>query len=312
MRRFDQVTLPLEHEWEQSEGTDSARCRVVILTFNCEEIIGETLAQARRIDARPFVVDSFSTDRTIEILRDAGCECVQRRFDNYADQRNWAIREVAPRTKWQLHLDADEVMDDEAVTSVKAVVDGTPPSAARAYMLRRVDYFMGRRLRHSGLNPWHLRLFRSGDGACEDRLYDQHFVAPGPVGRLEGCMHDRNSLSLSEWTARHNRWSELEVAQLLREIPGHATAARVLRGRLFGDPRERARWMRKWYYRLPVGLRGVAYFVYRYFLRLGVLDGREGFYFSFLQAFWFRVLIDAKLHEARRVAEEPVSQRAEA
>ena len=279
----------------------STRCRVVVLTFNCEDIIQETLAQARKIDARPYVVDSFSSDHTVQRAQASGCELVQREFKNYAEQRNWAIAQMQPQAPWQLHLDADEVLDDAAVAAILAVLDAGERAPHDAYLLRRVDYFMGRQLRHSGVNPWHLRLFRSGHGACESRLYDQHFVATGPAARLAGCMHDKNAVSLADWTARHNRWSDLEVAEMLRGATDQPQAG-VLQGRLFGDPRERTRWLKRLYYRLPGGLRAVAYFTYRYLLRGGFLDGREGLYFALLQALWFRMLVDAKLFEARRQA----------
>ena len=288
-----------------------ARCRVAILSFNSESIIGETLAQAQKIDPRPFVVDSFSTDRTLAIIRAAGCELVQREFKNYAEQRNWAIAQLNPRSDWQLHLDADEVLDNAAVAAIRAVLQPGPPARRSAYLLRRSDYFMGRQLRHSGVNPWHLRLFRAGQGACERRLYDQHFVSPRPAGRLAGRMHDKNTLRLSDWTARHNRWSDLEVAEILGVGGDHGggggggEAEGLLRGRLFGDPRERARWLKHRYYRLPGGLRATAYFVYRYVFRLGFLDGREGLYFAFLQALWFRMLVDAKVFEARKSSGHP-------
>lgn len=269
---------------------------VAVLTFNCEGVIGETLAQARRLCARPFVVDSHSTDRTVEIARAAGCEVVQRPFKNYADQRNWAVAQLEGRAVWQLHLDADEVLDDTAVGEIARIV-ADPQAPHRAYMLRRIDYFMGRRLRFSGVNPWHLRLFRSGHGACENRLYDQHFVADAPAARLRGCMHDKNAVTLTDWTARHNRWSDLEAAELARTEP---EAEGVLRARLLGDPRERTRSLKRLYYRLPGGLRASVYFVYRYVLRGGFLDGREGFYFAALQAFWFRLLVDAKAFERRK------------
>jgi hypothetical protein len=279
------------------------RCRVVVLTFNCADIIAQTLAQARRIDPHPYVLDSFSSDHTAEQVG-SDAEWVQRAFKNYGDQRNWAIAQVAPDCDWQLHLDADEVLDDTAVAAILAVLEQGASAPHQAYLLRRVDYFMNRQLRHSGVNPWHLRLFRSGHGACENRLYDQHFVSDRPAGRLKGCMHDKNAVSLSDWTARHNRWSDLEVAELLK---GHqeGTAAGLLQGRLGGDPRERTRWLKGLYYRMPGGLRSTAYFFYRYVFRLGFLDGREGLYFAFLQALWFRLLVDAKMLEAQRAAGAP-------
>jgi glycosyltransferase involved in cell wall biosynthesis len=269
---------------------------VVVLTYNCEGIIGETLTQARKLCPRPFVVDSHSSDRTPEIVREHGCELVQRPFAGYAQQRNWAIEAVNARATWQLHLDADEVLDEVAIQEIQHII-GQPSASHEAYLIRRIDYFMGRQLRHSGVNPWHLRLFRSGHGACENRLYDQHFVADLPAGRLRGHMHDKNMLSLSEWTARHNRWSDLEAAEMALAA---APTEGVLEARLLGDPRERTRWLKSIYYAMPGGLRSLAYFLYRYVLRGGFLDGREGFYFAVLQAFWFRMLVDAKAFEARQ------------
>ena len=274
------------------------RCTAVILTFNCAAIIGETVAQARLAADEVFVVDSFSTDGTVERVRELGCTVVQRAFKHYADQRNWAIDQLADRGGWQLHLDADEVLDDEAVGAIRRVLADAAPGRPEAWLLRRVDYFMGRRLRFSGVNPWHLRLFRSGLGRCEDRLYDQHFVSPVAAARLPGCMHDRNHVTLADWTARHNRWSDLEAQESARGGGGRG----VLQGRLGGDPSERTRALKGLYYRLPGGWRALAYFAYRYVLRLGFLDGREGFYFAFLQALWFRLLVDAKVYESRRGA----------
>jgi glycosyltransferase involved in cell wall biosynthesis len=274
----------------------SEPCTVVILTFNCASIIGETIAQAQKVSSDVRVVDSFSKDATRDIARAAGCDVVERAFKDYAEQRNWAIEQLRDRPGWQLHLDADEVLEDAAVGAIRAVLAAGAAAPFDAYMLRRIDYFMGRRLRFSGMNPWHLRLFRNGRGHCEHRLYDQHFVAAGPAGKLVGSMHDRNSVTLTDWTARHNRWSDLEAAELLR---GSGSGEGTLRADFRGDPRERTRALKRLYYRLPGGLRSTAYFFYRYLFRLGFLDGREGFYFAFLQALWFRVLVDAKVHEAR-------------
>lgn len=267
---------------------------VVILTFNSAAIIAETLAQARKVSECLLLVDSGSDDGTIDIAKNLGCTVLQRAFSNYSDQRNWAIDQVATQYQWQLHLDADEVLDDLAVTEIRQVIES---GTQDAYMLRRRDYFMGRELKHSGVNPWHLRLFRSGVGRCENRLYDQHFFAIMPAAKLRGLMHDKNALTLTDWTVRHNRWSDLESEEILAAA---GEGDDVLKANIFGDARERTRFIKQVYYRcLPSGLRSLTYFVYRYIFRLGFLDGREGFYFAFFQALWFRVLVDAKIRENR-------------
>lgn len=270
---------------------------VVVLTFNAVGILRETLTQAMKVSPYVIVIDSGSTDGTPEVARAMGAEVMHRTFVNYGDQRNWAIDLVASRADWQLHLDADEVLDDEAIAAIKAVlVQATP--LHEAWMLRRRDYFLGRALRFSGVNPWHLRLFRSGTVRCEERLYDQHFVSKGTTGRLRGSMHDKNAVTLTEWIARHNRWSGLE-AEELASSDAKGENASVLQPKWDGDARERTRFLKRWYYRLPGGVRAIGYFAYRYFFRLGFLDGRPGFYFAFFQALWFRTLVDAKLYERK-------------
>ena len=273
---------------------EKPNCVVVILTFNSASIIRETVSQAKKLSPHVYVVDSHSSDNTVAILEELGCTVVQRPFSNYSDQRNWAIAQVEASYGWQLHLDADEVLDAQAVDEIKALLSGTP--RFDAYLLRRRDYFMGKMLRFSGVNPWHLRLFRSGTGRCESRLYDQHFISSATPGRLNGFMHDKNSARLSDWIASHNRWSDAEAKEKLGPRVG---GDNVLQPRLMGDARERTRFIKELYYKLPTGLRSLSYFVYRYIFRLGFLDGTTGFYFAFFQALWFRMLVDAKMYEQR-------------
>jgi len=273
---------------------EHSSCVVVILTFNSASIIRETVAAARKVSSHIFVVDSFSKDGTPALLAELGCTVVQRAFSNYSDQRNWAIDQVEALCDWQLHLDADEVLDAKAVEEIGALLAGKP--AHDAYLLRRRDYFMGTMLRFSGVNPWHLRLFRSGRGRCESRLYDQHFISESNPARLSGFMHDKNSATLSEWIASHNRWSDAEAKE---QLGPSGTGEGVLQPRLMGDPRERTRFIKALYYELPSSLRVASYFIYRYIFRLGFLDGVTGFYYAFFQALWFRMLVDAKMYEQR-------------
>jgi len=265
---------------------------VVVLTFNSSGVIEGTLRAAQQVSSNILVVDSFSTDNTRDRAAAMGCKVVTRAFKHYADQRNWAIQEYGNSYPWQLHLDADEALDDRAIASVHAALAN--PGGHSGFLLKRLTYFMNKPLRFAGENSWHMRLFRSGHGACEDRLYDQHFTCNGEVTRLEGLLHDRNVGTISEWTARHNRWSDLEA----RELRHPEATTGKLEAELSSDPRKRRRLYKGVYYRMPPALRALAYFFFRYVVQLGFLDGRVGFYYNFLQALWFRMLVDAKLAEA--------------
>lgn len=265
---------------------------VVVLTFNSGNVIERTLRAALSVSDTVFVVDSDSTDNTVSVVRALGCQVIQRPFKNYADQRNWAIHEFGHRSLWQLHLDADEILDAKAIAEVRRVL--ADPSGATAFIFERRTYFMGRPLRFGGATNYHLRLFKSGTACCEDRLYDQHFVSELPGVRIGGLLHDMNVGSLTEWTARHNRWSDLEAAEICRN---EARASGQIKARLSADPRERRRFYKGRYYRVPPIARAVLLFFYRYFAQGGFLDGRPGFYYAFFQALWFRMLVDAKLEE---------------
>lgn len=270
------------------------RPAVILLSFNSEETLSATLSRAILVSDEIFVVDSGSTDSTVELAHQAGARVVEHPFEHYGAQRNWAIDNLPIRRPWQLHLDADEWMDDALVEAIQALPDDPPHSG---YFLPRYVKFLGRVLRHGGMSPtWHLRLFRSGVGRCEERRYDQHFLlTSGASANLPGAMIDDNRMSLSEWTARHNRWADNEAAELESE----PTAGRV-NPDARGNPVERKRFQRERYNRAPLFLRAFLLFIYRYFFRLGFLDGREGFIFWVLQTFWFRFLVDAKIWERQR------------
>jgi glycosyltransferase involved in cell wall biosynthesis len=269
------------------------RPSVIVLAFNSEDTLGATLSSARDVSDEIFVVDSFSNDGTVELARSLRATVVQHPFENYGAQRNWAIDNLPITRPWQLHLDADEWMDNRLVAAIQALPDSP---MHEGYFLPRYLRFLGRVLRHGGMNPtWHLRLFRTSVGRCEDRKYDQHFLlASGTSDRLPGVMIDDIRMPLTEWTARHNRWADNEVA----EFDSGESDGR-LQPDPFGNPAQRKRFLRQYYDRMPLFVRPFLLFVYRYFFCFGFLDGTEGFIFWVLQTFWFRFLVDAKIWEGR-------------
>lgn len=276
--------------------TVSNRFSIVLLTFNSEASIRRTLSALEGLSDDIHVVDSFSTDSTVAICESLGCKVVQHPFEHYSAQRNWAIDNLTLLHPWQLHIDADEEMEPALADELGQIDLGATTNGA--FMFGRKIVFMGKVLRFGAINKtWHLRLFRTGAARCEDRLYDQHFVSSGPVAKLSGCLLDHQEDPLAEWTRRHNRWSDLEAEEL---SSGSTGAAGRLAGRATGNAMERKRFAKQRYYRLPLFWRALAYFLYRYVLRLGFLDGTRGAIYHVLQGFWFRFLVDAKLYERRR------------
>ena len=269
------------------------RPSVILLSFNSEKTLAATISSAKQVSDEIFVVDSFSNDSTVELARSLGATVVQHAFEHYGAQRNWAIDNLPVSRPWQLHLDADEWMDNQLVVAIQALPEQPEPAG---YFLPRYLRFLGRVLRHGGMSPtWHLRLFRTGVGRCENRKYDQHFLLKdGTTGQLRGAMIDDIRMPLTEWIERHNRWADGEVA----ELANPENAGRV-EPDAHGNPVERKRYLRQKYDRMPLFIRPFALFLYRYFVRLGFLDGTEGLIFWVLQTFWFRFLVDAKIWESR-------------
>jgi glycosyltransferase involved in cell wall biosynthesis len=267
---------------------------VVVLTFNCERSIGRTLRSLQPISDDIHVVDSFSTDRTLEICKEFDCSTVQHAFSTYADQRNWAIDTLALKYSWQLHVDADEELEPELIDRLRQL--DLRATDYDGFILGRKIVVLGRVLRFGGIaKTWHCRLFRNGKGRCEQRLYDQHFLCSGKIGVIDAFMRDHQEGSLSHWTIQHNRWSDLEVAEI---VGGDRRGKQdQVTPKLRGTMIERKRLYKNSYYRLPLFIRALLYFCYRYIVLFGFLDGREGLIFHVLQAFWFRFLVDAKIYE---------------
>lgn len=272
---------------------------VVILTKNEEHHIARAIGSVADVADRVFVIDSGSGDRTVEIARAAGAEILENPWVNYATQLNWALDQLPGDTDWVLRLDADELVTDSLFAQIRDTLPKFGPETHGVYMSRRMT-FLGRSIRWGGVFPVRvLRLFRYGQGRCEHRWMDEHILVDGDTVEFAGEIIDDNLNSLTWWTEKHNAYASREVVDLLNLEYGfmpHETVADIRSGQQAGVKR----WVKeKVYARLPAGFRAAAYFFYRYVLRLGFLDGREGTAFHVLQGFWYRYLVDMKLHEVK-------------
>lgn len=277
--------------------TAACKLSVVILTFNEERNLPDCLASVTGLDCEVFVVDSGSTDRTLEIARNAGARVFEHPFEGYSQQRNWALGNLPLSCEWVLNLDADERLTAGLAREIRETLEH-PPEKIDGFRLRRRTVFMGRWIRHGGHYPnYQLRLFRRAKGSCEDRKYDQHFIVQGRVESLKNDYIDVVASALSTWSIRHVRWAEAEADEMARR---RSVNGAWVRASLTEGPISRKRWLRnKVYERAPLFVRPVAYWAYRYFIRLGILDGLEGLVFHFLQGFWYRFLVDSVLYERR-------------
>jgi len=271
---------------------------VIILTYNEEVNLPACLESLKGLDCEIFVVDSGSTDRTVEIARSYGAHVVEHPFETQARQLNWALQHLPLKGEWVLRLDADERLTPELKRELLSKLPALDPEISGLYLKRRV-YFLGRWMRHGGYYPiWLLRVWRKGCARAEDRLKDEHMVLL--KGRNSFLRHDiaeHNQKDLFEWTIRQNVYSSREAAALLQHKDEIAP-------KLFGTPEARRRWLKhRVYLRFPPFVRAFCYFLFRYIFQLGFLDGKEGLIFHFLQGCWHPFLVDAKLYEARRRSE---------
>ncbi len=247
-----------------------------------------------------LVADCYSTDDTLRIAPAHGARVVQHPFVNYATQFNWALTQLDADTDWVLRIDADEVLTPALAAEIRARLPGIGPKVDGVFCGRRMT-FQGQLIRFGGLFPVRvLRLFRFGRGQCENRWMDEHIKVAGPTVDFQHELIDDNLNSLTWWTAKHNSYASREAVDLLNLEYGfmpHDSVARLRGGSQAGFKR----WLKEVVYaRLPGGLRAMAYFLYRYIIRLGFLDGRAGAAFHILQGFWYRYLVDAKVAEVKR------------
>ncbi len=273
---------------------------VIILTNNEEKNLPHALRSVVGFAHEIVVVDSGSTDRTVEIARTSGARVIVHvPYENQARQFNWALDNADIKSEWIFRLDADEWLMLELVAELEKEL----PRAAKetgGFLMKRRVYFMGRWIRHGGYYPtWILRLFRNGQARYEDRAMDEHLVvSKGRVERLENDFVDENRKGLANWIAKHNDFSTREALERLRE---RTEMQGKMAGSLEGAQAEQKRWVKNnLYLKFPLFLRAFGYFLYRYIIRLGFLDGREGLIFHFLQGCWHQFLIDAKEFELKR------------
>ena len=299
---------------------------VIILTYNEERHIRRCIESLRPLAPDIFVVDSFSTDGTVELARGLGAQVFQNRWEGlYSRQFNWALDHLPVKTGWILRLDADEYLCPGLVREIQEKLDALPADVAGVELFL-LHYFMGRVIRRGTPRIRMIRLFRRGKARCEQRLMDEHMaLVEGRSVAFAGEFADDNLNDLAWWTQKHLGYAIREAADMLdieynlfdrsnaeaqngdstqrrrgAEEGVNAEAQRRRGGEGLCDQAAAKRRMKLKYARAPLFWRALAYFCMRYFVRGGFLEGREGFMWHFFQGLWYRMLVDARIWEIKR------------
>ena len=272
---------------------------VLIMTQNEEPNIAQAIDSVINAFDEVIVVDSFSTDATIEVLhRYPSVRVFQNAFVNWAVQRMWMIKNCNVKNEFVFFLDADEYVELPFVFELKTLLER--PGQFDAVLVQPLYFFLGSPLRHAYGHPGVRRIFRKqivnfhGQGARE---YSDN--SGNEVVMTQPLMH-RDLKNIDSWVIKHirnaDREAEYAIEQSRRKDWENLNVGRLtipirikllIRNRIWG--------------KLPLFVRPVLYFGFRYFFQLGFLDGRKGFAYVVMHALWYPMLIDAKLLEKRDV-----------
>ncbi len=272
---------------------------VIILTYNEERHIARALASVAGIASETIVVDSFSSDRTVELARASGATVLQNKFINQAKQFQWALDNAPLTAGWILRLDADEVIEPDLAARIRDELPRLGEDIV-GINLKRKHIFLGRWIRHGGRYPLVLlRIWRRGHGRVEDRWMDEHVIVwGGRTVTFDGGFADHNLNDLTSFTDKHNKYATREAIEVING-----------RHRLFrsdsdlmdkGGSRQAAvkRWIKeRLYNRIPYQISAPCYLLYRLIFQLGFLDGKQGLVYHGLQGLWYRFLVGAKVAE---------------
>lgn len=274
---------------------------VIILTYNEELHIRRCLENVCPIAKKVYVIDSPSTDNTVAICNEfENVEVVVHKYPgNQAEQFNWALDNVKIETEWVLRLDADEYLLPELVEELRNKLP-TMEEDVSALSLSRARAFMGKVLRHGIVdNIKIVRIFRTGKARYEKRIMDEHLsILEGKTIEMEHKFIDDSRIPIGQFTSKHENYASREAVLLLDAEYKLTNTASM--NQEHGREVEKKRAQKEKYARMPLFWRAFAYFMYRYIVKLGFLDGKEGFCWDFFQGLWYRTLVDAKVFECKK------------
>ncbi len=274
---------------------------VVVLTKNEERNLGSCLESVASWCREILVVDSGSNDGTVKIAAHYGAVVVSHPFESHTKQWNWALRNLPFQCEWALCLDADQQVTPELRSDIGSLLSKDAGKVLQnGFYIKRRQIFRGKWIKHGGYYPKYLlKMVRHELAWCdENERLDSRFYVKGTTGLLKHDLieDNQNEKDITFWIEKHNRYAVAQASEELHRRNGQV--AWSLQPKFFGTPDQRTLFLREiWYRFLPLYLRPFLLFFYRYFLRLGFADGKQGLIFHVLQSLWFRLLVDVKIEE---------------
>jgi glycosyltransferase involved in cell wall biosynthesis len=275
----------------------------LICTQNEERNLARCMESLSWLD-EVVVLDSYSSDETVNIAQALGARVIQRQFDNFAAHKNWALDHIDFSHHWVLIIDADERVTEALTAEIAAAVQ--QPSEICGYYLPRQNWFAGQWIRHGGWYPdWNLRLLKRGRGRYESRIVHEHVLLDGPVGFFKNYLIHYDYKGIERYFDRHNAYSSMEAVEAYRTLERQQDQ-RLLPAVFRTRGPERRRFLKNLAYRYLPG-RALFKFIWMYFVKLGFLDGRRGFRFCLLHTF-YEYQVSLKLEELQD-PDSPLAQK---
>lgn len=264
----------------------------IILTKNEEINIEDCIKSIRGFSKRIVVVDSGSTDKTVQIAKSLGADIYFHEFENYSKQFNWGIDNTGINTKWTLRLDADERFTPELCARLEKEMLKHVDDDINGFTLEAWMFFMGKCLKHGGGRKRKLMVFKTGIGRIEDRKMDEHTVLTkgSAISIKERFLH-YDFKDLGTYVKKLNWYATREMQDYFdHKFPDEKFDAS-------NEKISKKRHRKIKYYKAPMFWRCWLYFFYAYFIKGNCLNGKEGFIYSFLYHLYYRMLVDAKIYE---------------
>lgn len=272
----------------------------IVLTFNEQTHLPRLLASLEKLQAPLFILDSGSTDNTLEIAKHYGAAVLTNPFVNHPKQWDFALKNFPLTTAWVIGLDADQIISPELFAKLQHFKDSEISAEINGIYFNRKNYFRNQWIRHGGYFPKYLlKMFRNGVGFSDlNENMDHRFIVAGKTAIWkDGYLIEENlkENAISFWLNKHNQYSDMTAKEEVERIRKERN--QTIKGNFFGSPDERVAFLKSIWWKLPLYVRPFLYFFYRFFIQLGILDGKQGRLFHFLQGFWFRLMVDVKIEE---------------